>query len=576
MASRVVTRPAPTSTTTTTTSTRQAYANGATGHYPSRRAAAPPPVKYTVEQVRDKHGREQEVLTLEDTPEPGSAPSAMASYHATGGQPHAAAAAQPYASTSQARLDPYNGYEPAPKKRRSDAAATGAGGAAYGSGTNHYADATYAGGAAAATTTTTAYRRKDAQAAANGSGQKRKHDEYARDDAYRTSGKGKEKEQRFADAEGHFIVRLGDVVTDRRHGMEYRIEKLLGQGTFGKVVAAKTIRSGDPSIAQVGASVAVKIIRNVQKYQEAAKTEIRVLQKLRARDTSRTMNCIRLNANFDYYGHTCLVTDLLSVSVFDFLKDNSYEPFPLSHVQQFAKQLLTSLQFVHQCGLIHTDLKPENILLMDNSSTVVPSSKSKTRKLLNDTSICLIDFGSATFEDEYHASVVSTRHYRAPEIILCLGWSYPCDLWSIGCILVEFITGEALFQTHENLEHLAMMQKVFGPMPQELITAAERKLHKEHSDWFKSTQPRGSKAAPQPKLNFPNPTTQKQSKKYVAGMKTLRDIIRTTDPARERFYDLCKGLLRWEKSERLTVSEALEHDFFKTRIVDEGTTYRQA
>lgn len=46
-----------------------------------------------------------------------------------------------------------------------------------------------------------------------------------------------------------------------------------------------------------------------------------------------------------------------------------------------------------------------------------------------------------------------------------MGWSFPCDVWSIGCILVEFFTGEALFQTHDNLEHLAMMEVVFGRMP---------------------------------------------------------------------------------------------------------------
>lgn len=80
--------------------------------------------------------------------------------------------------------------------------------------------------------------------------------------------------------------------------------------------------------------------------------------------------------------------------------------------------------------------------------------------MLLDTEIRLIDFGSATFQDEYHSSVVSTRHYRAPEIILGLGWSFPCDIWSIGCILVEFFTGDALFQTHDNLEHLAMMEAV--------------------------------------------------------------------------------------------------------------------
>jgi dual-specificity kinase len=127
---------------------------------------------------------------------------------------------------------------------------------------------------------------------------------------------------------------------------------------------------------------------------------------------------------------------------------------------------------LHDLNLIHTDLKPENILLVNNnyqtftynrhipSSSFAISRKATQRRVLLDSEIRLIDFGSATFDDEYHSSVVSTRHYRAPEIILNLGWSFPCDIWSIGCILVEFYTGDALFQTHDNLEHLAMMEAV--------------------------------------------------------------------------------------------------------------------
>ena len=130
---------------------------------------------------------------------------------------------------------------------------------------------------------------------------------------------------------------------------------------------------------------------------------------------------------------------------------------------------------LHDLNLIHTDLKPENILLVNNgfhtynynrpipSSSTLTQRQGRTRRILLDTDIRLIDFGSATFDAEYHSSVVSTRHYRAPEIILGLGWSFPCDIWSIGCILVEFYTGDALFQTHDNLEHLAMMQAVCGP-----------------------------------------------------------------------------------------------------------------
>jgi dual-specificity kinase len=90
--------------------------------------------------------------------------------------------------------------------------------------------------------------------------------------------------------------------------------------------------------------------------------------------------------------------------------------------------------------------------------------------VLRSADIRLIDLGSATWEDQHHTRIVSTRHYRAPEVILgmvpgCrrsllspmanyamfraeLGWSYPCDMWSIGCILIEMFTGDALFQTH--------------------------------------------------------------------------------------------------------------------------------
>ena len=96
------------------------------------------------------------------------------------------------------------------------------------------------------------------------------------------------------------------------------------------------------------------------------------------------------------------------------------------------------------------------------SSSHATSRNARQRRVLLDSEIRLIDFGSATFDDEYHSSVVSTRHYRAPEIILNMGWSFPCDIWSIGCILVEFFTGDALFQTHDNLEHLAMMECVIG------------------------------------------------------------------------------------------------------------------
>lgn len=92
---------------------------------------------------------------------------------------------------------------------------------------------------------------------------------------------------------------------------------------------------------------------------------------------------------------------------------------------------------------------------------------------MKNTGVRVVDFGSATFDHEHHSTIVSTRHYRAPEVILgkdgfkhkplyffrcklwynsvctCLaelGWSHPCDVWSIGCILFEYYVGFTLFQ----------------------------------------------------------------------------------------------------------------------------------
>ena len=111
--------------------------------------------------------------------------------------------------------------------------------------------------------------------------------------------------------------------------------KMLGQGTFGKVVQARDRRRGE--------FVAIKIIRSVQKYRDASKIELRVLATLKANDPENRNRCIHLRDCFDYKNHICIVMDLLGQSVFDFLKGNQFVPFPNSQIQSFARQLFTSV-----------------------------------------------------------------------------------------------------------------------------------------------------------------------------------------------------------------------------------------
>ncbi|KAG9246397.1 kinase-like domain-containing protein [Calycina marina] len=367
------------------------------------------------------------------------------------------------------------------------------------------------------------------------------------------------------DDDGHYIVVPDADLTDR-----YSVKKLLGQGTFGKVVQATDLRRNK--------FVAIKIIRSVQKYRDASRIELRVLSTLKANDQENRNRCIHLRDTFDYRGHICIVMDLLGQSVFDFLKGNSFVPFPNSQIQSFARQLFTSVAFLHDLNLIHTDLKPENILLCDSayqaftynrripSSSTTVSRHAVQRKVLLDTEIRLIDFGSATFQDEYHSSVVSTRHYRAPEIILGLGWSYPCDIWSIGCILVEFYTGDALFQTHDNLEHLAMMEAVCaGKMDPKLIQSvnamSKRSGGNAASKWFKRL-----------KLDYPAPETTRASKRFVKAMKKLEEIIPDNNKFCRNFLDLLRKIFIYDPNQRITAKEALQHSWFKEAAApDDGT-----
>ncbi|RVX04317.1 Serine/threonine-protein kinase AFC2 [Vitis vinifera] len=304
------------------------------------------------------------------------------------------------------------------------------------------------------------------------------------------------------DKDGHFMFALGENLTSR-----YKIHRKIGEGTFGQVLECWD------------------------------------------RETRRC--CGQIRNWFDYRNHICIVFEMLGPSLYDFLRKNNYRSFPVDLVREIGNN------FMHDLHLIHTDLKPENILFVSPEYVKVSDYKVTTRspkdgicykKLPRSSAIKVIDFGSTAFECQDHSYIVSTRHYRAPEVILGLGWSYPCDMWSVGCILVELCSGEALFQTHENLEHLAMMERVLGPIPPHMLKRVDR-----HAE----------KYVRKGRLDWPEGAISRESIKAVMKLPRLPNLVmQHVDHSAGDLIDLLQGLLRYDPSNRLTPQDALRHPFF--------------
>lgn len=148
-----------------------------------------------------------------------------------------------------------------------------------------------------------------------------------------------------------------------------------------------------------------------------------------------------------------LVTELLGENLYSydtFYKKrcgNSYFTFP--RLKNITKQLLKALGKLHSMNVIHCDVKPENILISDEQKSEIK----------------LIDFGSCCFSHETPTFYMQTRPYRAPELILGCEFNSKIDMWSLGCVLLEFYTGYAIFECLTIQAILAKIIAVCGPIP---------------------------------------------------------------------------------------------------------------
>eukprot|EP00698_Gefionella_okellyi_P003601 TRINITY_DN13381_c0_g1_i1.p1 TRINITY_DN13381_c0_g1~~TRINITY_DN13381_c0_g1_i1.p1 ORF type:complete len:603 (-),score=124.45 TRINITY_DN13381_c0_g1_i1:207-2015(-) len=315
----------------------------------------------------------------------------------------------------------------------------------------------------------------------------------------------------FDDDRGDYTIVTHDQIAYR-----YEILMMLGKGSFGQVVKCFDYKTNS--------LVAVKLIRNKKRFHHQALVEVKILEHIRSQDKERVTNNIHLIEHFYFRNHLCITFELLSINLYEYIKNNQFQGFSLSRIRRFAVQVLQSLCFLAKHRIIHCDLKPENILL----------------KHPNKSAIEVIDFGSSCFDEERMYTYIQSRFYRSPEVILGAPYGVEIDMWSFGCILAELYSGYPLFPGENEAEQLACIMEVLGPPPRHIIDSAPRK-----KIFFDSSS---------------NPLIKPNSrgKKRLPGTKDLPRALRCSDPL---FISFLEESLKWDPRERMTPEEAMRHQW---------------
>lgn len=346
----------------------------------------------------------------------------------------------------------------------------------------------------------------------------------------------------------------------------------IGNGTTAAGAAAAGVaanveekpESVTTSTTPTYSEVAIKVIRANELMRRAGALEASILEKLAAADPSGKRHCVRLLTQFDHRGHLCLVFEPLDSDLRALAsRYGRGVGLSLAAARAYATQLLLALSHVASCGIVHADVKPDNVLVSKDRSRVV-----------------LADFGSALSvggDNEVTPYLVS-RFYRAPEIILGLRYSYPCDVWSLGCLLFELYTGKVAFPGKTNNEMLAMFQSLKGAIPKKMVKKGA--FSGRHFELVSSTSSSSAGTAGGGNEQYAfaatrdDPISGRPMRTVVAHARVEADVAArlsnsnamTFSTAEERadvaaLADLLERMFALDPEKRITAKEALRHPF---------------
>ena len=245
----------------------------------------------------------------------------------------------------------------------------------------------------------------------------------------------------FDDDKGKYKIIIGDHIAYR-----YEICEIYGHGTFGIVIKALDLKENR--------YVALKIVDR----KNNVGSEVEMLRFIKNRDEKGLYGIVEYFGDFVFRDHTVIIFEVLSINLYDFLKDTHFEGISPNLTRRIASQILETLSFLHKNKIIHCDLKPENILF----------------KELNRSLVKLADFGTSCFEGRNVFTYIQSRYYRAPEIILGLGYTSAIDMWSLGCILAELHAGFPIFSGENEIDQLYCIMEFCGLPSREMIMSSSK------------------------------------------------------------------------------------------------------
>lgn len=221
----------------------------------------------------------------------------------------------------------------------------------------------------------------------------------------------------------------------------YKRIKNLGKGTFGLVYKAEYINNPDKFVA-------------IKKYTNITKKDIpyQVLREINVIKYLKHPNIIEIiDVVGDGYGIE-LIMEFGGDSLKSYSKKISYIQ-RIYEIKNISYQLIMGCLYMHKLGIIHRDLKPDNILV---------------NVINNQPKIKICDFGLAKklppFKNKLNSYQACTLNYRPPELFTInnQNYNYSVDIWSLGCLLYEFVTQEIVF---EGSSDLTVLKNILTKIP---------------------------------------------------------------------------------------------------------------